>query len=977
MSLTCATILAFLFTATSLIASDQPEKLTDLVHTKWSGGDNPFGAVFDLAQTKDGPLWLATDEGLFSFDGVRFTRLEPLSGTRIRHLLATRDGSLWVVFRTGRVSRLARGKVTTFPPEELAHTNSVAEDADGSLIAATVNGGLARFRDGHWRDVSLHNRTNRLLEVWFDKDGILWLATDERLLKLARGANDFSDTGIRSLVALNRQHVFAQSPNGTVWFAENFSMRRIGSGLAGMELKVRTNAVMVDRQESIWVAGNDGGLLRLAGRASIAGERTAAFEPKPETFSIKEGLSGNRVLCLLEDREGNVWAGTDVGLDRFREGVSHRVAVMGTDRIAGLTPLHDGGVIIKTFGQPNLQLVGSDGKTKTLQLSKPPGLACEDTAGTIWVTTSTGVGYWTGERISYPHQLDTSPFFAMACGHGEVWIATSPRGIVRFAAGKAAIISGLPSPAYLVFANGPGVVWVANPNGISVYDNGTVRKYGPQDGLPGGEVQKIVKAAGGDLWLAGEGGLARFRNGRFERADVAGGLHLQDLALGDDGSLWLRGGGRLMKMDMREFDRAVANPGYRPLLTYYGANEGITGVIRFISGTGKRIWVASSEGLWYLNPDARPASNPLPPPVQIETVRADGKTMTASPGMTLPRLTHNLQFDYTAFSLSNREQVQFRYKLEGVDEDWQDPGPRRQAYYSDPSPGKHRFLVKARNNDGVWNEAGASLDFSVAPVYYQTRWFQAFWVLAAGALIGVFYRFRLRQMSARVKLLYNERLAERTRIARDLHDTLLQSLAGVSLQLHGISKMTAIAPEKTPGQIDRVRQQVDAAFREARLKVYNLRAPSLADQGLAAALSEFMERLRSATTARSMLHVTGEPVDCAPEIEEELLRIAQEAANNANRHAGAKEIRIELEYLGSSLKLSVYDDGRGFHPEEGLAKTGHWGLKNMQERAAHLAGKCTITSAPGSGTKVEVNVPLRRWSLRRNLVKSADSYSGD
>jgi signal transduction histidine kinase len=206
---------------------------------------------------------------------------------------------------------------------------------------------------------------------------------------------------------------------------------------------------------------------------------------------------------------------------------------------------------------------------------------------------------------------------------------------------------------------------------------------------------------------------------------------------------------------------------------------------------------------------------------------------------------------------------------------------------------------------------------------------------------------------------------------------LLQSLAGVSLQLHGISKMTAIAPEKTPGQIDRVRQQVDAAFREARLKVYNLRAPALEDQGLTEALNEFMERLRSATTARSMLHVTGQPVACTPEIEEELLRIAQEAANNANRHAEAKEIRIDLEYRERSLKLSISDDGRGFHPEEGFAKTGHWGLKNMQERAAHLAGKCSITSAPGSGTKVEVNVPLRRWSLRRNLAKSADSYSGD
>jgi signal transduction histidine kinase len=257
------------------------------------------------------------------------------------------------------------------------------------------------------------------------------------------------------------------------------------------------------------------------------------------------------------------------------------------------------------------------------------------------------------------------------------------------------------------------------------------------------------------------------------------------------------------------------------------------------------------------------------------------------------------------------------------------------------------------------------------------RWFQALCVLAAGAFIRVLYRFRLRQMSARVNLLYNERLAERTRIARDLHDTLLQSLAGVSLQLHGISKTAATAPEKTPSQVDKIRQQVDAAFREARLKVYNLRAPALEGQGLTAALSEFMEGLRLSGTARPLLHVTGEPVACAPEIEEELLRIAQEAANNANRHASAKEIRIELAYRGRSLNLSISDDGRGFHVEEGLAKDGHWGLRNIRERAAHLAGKCTITSAPGNGTKVEVHVPLRRWFLRNNFANSANSYSGD
>jgi signal transduction histidine kinase len=237
------------------------------------------------------------------------------------------------------------------------------------------------------------------------------------------------------------------------------------------------------------------------------------------------------------------------------------------------------------------------------------------------------------------------------------------------------------------------------------------------------------------------------------------------------------------------------------------------------------------------------------------------------------------------------------------------------------------------------------------------------------------YRLRLRQMTAKVNLLYTERLAERTRIARDLHDTLLQSLAGVSLQLHGISKQAATAPEKTVSMIGHVREQVDSCFREARLKVWDLRSPELEGQGLAAALREFMERIGAATTARCGLTVSGRPLPCPPELEEELLRIAQEAINNANRHAQPSEIRAALAYDAGSLTLSISDDGCGFDFAEGCRKSGHWGLKNMQERAAQIRATCKITTAVGQGTRIEIHVPLSSRS-RSNGVKHAHSSSG-
>jgi len=241
-------------------------------------------------------------------------------------------------------------------------------------------------------------------------------------------------------------------------------------------------------------------------------------------------------------------------------------------------------------------------------------------------------------------------------------------------------------------------------------------------------------------------------------------------------------------------------------------------------------------------------------------------------------------------------------------------------------------------------------------------------------LVAAFFGWAIGRRILSLRL--EERVSERTRIARDLHDTLLQSLAGVSLQLDGISKQAATNPEKTVTLINRVREQVDSAFREARVKVWDLRSTAPDVEGLEGALRQLVERLGPATTARCSVTVTGQPRRCSPDIEEELLRIAQEAVNNANRHAEASEIRIALEYSVSSLTLSISDNGRGFDLEEGRRKSGHWGLKNMQERAAQIRGTCKITTAAGQGTQIEIRVPLSSWSLRNKLAKHANSGSG-
>ncbi|MCU1235695.1 MAG: Adenylate cyclase, partial [Candidatus Solibacter sp.] len=376
-----------------------------------------------------------------------------------------------------------------------------------------------------------------------------------------------------------------------------------------------------------------------------------------------------------------------------------------------------------------------------------------------------------------------------------------------------------------------------------------------------------------------------------------------------------------------------------------------------VRDAGGILWFATPRGVARIDP-ARIRRNPLAPPVAIRSVVADGKPYPVSQNTVLPPLTRNLRIGYAALSLSIPERVRARYKLEGSDKDWQDAGNLRDAFYTNLGPRKYTFRVIACNNDGIWNEAGASWNFEIEPAFYQTGWVNGLYVLAGATLIWLVYLLRLRQITARVNLRYTERLAERTRIARELHDTLLQNLAGVSLQLDGISKEVASTPDQARSLIDHVRREVDSCFRDARTKVWNLRNPELEEQGLEHVLRDLVKRLAPATTAHCTFTATGEPRPCPPEVAEELLLIAKEAANNATRHARPREIHVALEYGERLLRLRISDDGEGFDYKEGSRKSGHWGLKTMQERAAQIRGKCLITTAIGCGTQISVSVPL-------------------
>ena len=943
-----------------LQALNPQSKIQDLVHTAFAGPDLPFSSVRSLAQTKDGYLWLATYEGVFRFDGIRFTRFDLLSKASPRQLLATRDGGLWVVYDTGRVGRLLNGKVATVPFEELRRTNSLAEDPDGSIIAA--GNGLSRFRNGHWQESAkaLHQTAKLWAAVWFDRSGALWLVTDARLLKLPHGADHFVDVGVPATVRRASPNRFAQSPDGTVWMADEVAVHVINPDKSPSQMKVVASAIAADRDGSLWLGNPHHGLWRIPAGAGAKLDNVALSDQDRsgqgfEEFTRADGLSGDEVQCALEDREGNIWIGTDQGLDRFRDGAFHRVALPDPGRTDAITNLKNGKLVMIVRDQPWLRTVEPDGKTTTLQIGIPATNVCAAEDDTLWVVTSRGFGRLSGKGVFYPPQPQLNLIHAISCSWGSVWVADRLQGVFRYAGGKTEKIPGLRAQVLTFLQETPDKVWIPYSDAtISVYEKGSIRKYGAQDGLSG-NISEILKAANGDLWMAGENALTRFRNGRFETFDVTSGIPIWNVILGDGSFLWLRAAKNMVRIDAHEFDRALATPGYRPQIETYGTREGLPDAAALARSSRDRIWVVTTNGFGYLDATPRLRKNPIPPPMQIETVAADGKSFEPASGLRLPKLTHDLQIDYTALSLTYPEKVRFRYKLEGRDEDWLDVGTRRRAYFTDLAPKQYRFRVIAANNDGVWNNAGAALSFSIDPAWYQTRWFEATCVAALLVMFWALYRYRLHQMSHHFNARLEERVIERTRIARELHDTLLQSFQALMLRLQAVDEL--LPQGRAKDQLDQTLERAEGAISEARTAVYDLRASTTTTNDLAEAVKSVADELATADSAAFRLVVEGTPRHLHPIIRDEIYRMAREALRNAFSHAHASQIETEITYEDRDLRVRIRDDGKGI-PAAVLetGRAGHYGLSGMRERIRQIGGKLEIWSREGAGTEIEFTI---------------------
>jgi signal transduction histidine kinase/ligand-binding sensor domain-containing protein len=974
-------------------ALDPALDVSQYAHTAWRIREGfTKGVINAIAQTPDGYLWLGTDFGLVRFDGVTTVPWQPpphqqLPSTYISSLLAARDGTLWI----GTLKGLARwkgGQLTS--PAELAgrHVHRLLEDREGSVWVGVTEipvGELCAIRNGNAKcygeDGSLGGGISGLYE---DTKGNLWLGLKDALCRWRPGPPKFyplqdEPNGIRAL---------GEDDDGALLIGMRGGVSRFVGGkietypLTRVVRPFDAPTLLRDRDGGLWIGTQGGGLVHKRGG-------------RTDPFGRSDGLSGDRVNALFEDREGTVWIATPNGLDRFREFAVSTFSVSEglSDAVVGsVLADEDGSVWLATYGGLNrwkdghitVPLTGSGKRDGKLNGENPHSLF-RDGRGRVWITTLGGVGYLESDRFFPMKGLPSGNVQGIAKDTGgNLWLANVNRGLFRLS--PSGEVHEIPWAG--VAHQDPGTALAADPlkgglwlgfrdGGVAGFADGRVdASYGAADGLGQGQVNQLRFDPEGTLWTATEGGLSRLRDGRVATLAGKTGLPCDTVywSVEDDAhAFWLLMACGLVRIARPELDAwaTAADQGKNTnrviRATVFNSADGVTANVggykpQVTKSMDGRVWFAGLDGVSVFDPAHLPF-NKLPPPVHIEQVIADRKTYDATSAMDgrlppLPPLVRDLQIDYTALSLVAPEKVRFRYKLEGRDRDWQDAGNRRQAFYSDLPPRTYRFRVTACNNSGVWNEAGTFLDFAIAPAYYQTVWFRIAGVAAILALLAALYQLRLRQVTQQMKIRMEGRLEERERIARDLHDTLLQSVQGLILKVDAAAKQIP-SGEAARLAIEKTLDHADQVLAEGRDRVRNLRATIASHHDLPAAFQHVARESPQSHPVALKTVVEGRERELHPLVLEESYSIGREALINALTHSGAPNVEVEITYDPKQFRLRVRDDGRGVESsvlEEG-SRSGHWGLPGMRERARKMGAEFALWSRPGSGTEIELTVP--------------------
>lgn len=981
--LVCSFALSF---AVSARALDPNRRISQYAHTAWRIQDGFFsGTPQAISQTKDGYLWIGTEGGLVRFDGVRFVPWSAPNGkqlptTRIHSLLGASDGSLWIGTTRGLANwdGLDLRNISGTP----AFVETILQDPKGTIwiTRSQVRDNAGPLCEVTESALHCHGASDGIPFVYGqplfrDAQGNFWIGSSLGLCRWKPGdTKTYINKALSRAQGLAGVGAMAAASDGSLLVG----MKRSGKGLGLQQLTqaawkdyvlqgmdgtgLDVTALLTDRDGGLWIGTGNHGLYRVHGAAAdhfgssdgLSSDSVQGFYEDREgdlwvatsrgidrfhetpvvSFSIHEGLTSEDVDSVLAARDGTVWIGNTRALNVFRQGKFFAIGAKNGLPGRVITSLFEDHAGRLWVGVDNLLSIYEQGRFRVV--NKPDGKTVgvvvaitEDVDHNVWAATTQPAlvriqDLRVQEEISPPR---VPRVVSLAADTKEgIWLGLSSGDLARYRRGQIQILPSSRSskqPIRNLLVEGEDAIWSATPNGAFLWRAGTEQALDSRNGLPCDEMYALLRDDRGRLWLDSQCGFvvidASELNRWWERPDVT--------------------------LKVRTLD------------VFDGAQPGSTNFRPEISkAPDGKLWFANENILQMVDPEHL-NSNSVPPPVRVEQIVADRRKYSARESLQLPVRTRDIEIDYTALSLVVPEKVRFRYKLEGHDADWQDPQSRRQVFYTDLPPGDYQFHVIASNNDGVWNEAGAVANFSIPPAFFQTRWFRLGCILAAAGVLWLLYALRLRRLTASIQTRFAERLQERERIARDLHDTLLQGIFGASIHFDlANNRLPADSPAKS--SIQRGLELLKQVSEEGRNALRALRSPQSGDEGLEQALSRLHKEFALPGDIDFRVVAQGDPRELRPLIRDEIYLIAREAVVNAFRHSRASTIEVEVDYASRNLRILVRDSGCGIDAQ--VLKTGregHWGLANMRQRAEKIGAKFEVLSRINGGTEIQLWIP--------------------
>lgn len=1010
-------------------AIDPHRELSQYMRDHW-GSEKGFtgGAVTAVAQTADGYLWIGTERGLIRFDGLSF-RTFPLATPTVfpigavQQLVADSQGDLWILLQSTKILRYHLGKFELGREEAEFGITAITKRLDGRILFSSLALGPLTYHDEKFEildpaaasanfssvpdadelstrlswatGVTPHRfaePNSAVISMAQSSEGKLWLGTRDKGLfymsdgKVYAAGKTPSAAPINCLLALSNRELWIGTDRGVLrWNGTAITSQGVPPALAHLPVR----AMIRDHDSNIWV-GTSGGLIRVNADGVL--------------LDAPNSHANGAVTALFEDREGNIWIGSPRGIDRLRDSafVTYSAGDLKTESGGPIYVDEHERVWFAPY-EGGLQWLagGKSGDVVSAGLAQDVVYSIAGRNDGLWLGRQRGglthltQGGATAKTYTHADGLAQNGVYAVyQSRNGTVWAGTLSAGVSALKNGhfvSYTTADGMSSNTIAAIAeDSNGTMWFATPSGIDSLSQGRWSALRKGEGLPSDNVNCLLFDSSDVLWAGTSAGLAYMRSGKVQNVSgLAPDLGEQILGIAEDGKgwLWISTSGHVLRLERNKIlDGSLKESDVRE----YGLEDGlmgVEGVKRFQSVFGDhngKIWFSMNRGLSVVDP-ARASSGSPPALVHIDGVSLDGNPVNMGDSLRLSGPHRRIIFNYAALSLSVPERVQYKYKLDSVDDTWSNPVTSREVTYNNLNSGKYRFRLMATNSEGVWNSSELDLPVEITPQYWQTWWFR----LTAGmlGLLAVFliYRLRISTVAARMNMRFEERLTERTRIAQELHDTLLQGFLSASMQLHVANDRLPETSEAKP-LVERTLQLMTRVIDEGRNAVRGLRSSDVSDQNLEQAFSRLQQELSPASDSEFRVIVEGAPRQLRPIIRDDIYHIGREALANSFRHSRATEIVVEIEYTVNLFRVMVRDNGIGINADVlRKGRDGHWGLSGMRERAERIGARLRVLSRAAAGTEMELSVPgsiafasqpskgSKLWFSRLYAKKSSDA----